>query len=638
MRIKKIVSRYMIAVTCVIAFVVLALVTVGHLLSEQKQAKERAEAVFKEMESILAENQEELSEVEEEYTNTCIHNAETIAYILENDTDIINDTEELKRIATLVEVDEIHIFDESGKIYAGTHPQYYGLDMNSGEQIGFFAPMLEDKSLQLCQEITPNTAESKPMQYSALWSKNGDFIVQVGMEPVNVLKATEKNELSHIFMHLRVDVGVELYAIDKESREIVGSTNSADLGAQCSDIGFDYDKLLKKGESVHMVINGVNSYCVFTEMDDKFIGRVISTDSLYDDVPKSVAEIGVGIVAMAIILAYAVIWYIDRFVIAGIHNINEKLSLIEEGNLGENVNVRYCMEFAELSDHINSMVDSVLATTDKMSYVLNRTDIHIGVYEYNEKMQGVRFTEHIPNILELDKQTEKKMKEDREFFRGFLKDLCKTPYSEEDKDIFKLNDDKYIKLEKVKQGRNTFGIIIDVTNSIEKRIKLELERDRDMLTGLYNRRGLENILSKLFKEPDKLGYGALVMIDTDGLKGINDNYGHEKGDIYLRKVAGVIGSFGVKKCVSARQGGDEFVLFLYDYEREEDVLNDINALKYIQEKSSVHLDLNLIVPLSFSFGYTLLNGSGQYEEMLKIADELMYKNKRERKEKRLENK
>lgn len=63
-----------------------------------------------------------------------------------------------------------------------------------------------------------------------------------------------------------------------------------------------------------------------------------------------------------------------------------------------------------------------------------------------------------------------------------------------------------------------------------------MERDIDSLTGLYNRRGLDIQLSKLFEEPEKLGYCAMVMVDADGLKIINDTYGHEKGDIYLKKL------------------------------------------------------------------------------------------------------
>lgn len=56
----------------------------------------------------------------------------------------------------------------------------------------YFKPILNDKNLELCQEITPNTFENKLMQYYALWSENKEFIVQMGMEPINVMKATEK--------------------------------------------------------------------------------------------------------------------------------------------------------------------------------------------------------------------------------------------------------------------------------------------------------------------------------------------------------------------------------------------------------------------------------------------------------------
>lgn len=98
--------------------------------------------------------------------------------------------------------------------------------------------MLEDKTLRMCQEITPNTAEGKQMQYSAVWSANGKFIVQVGMEPVNILNATKKNDLSHIFSLLKVNVDASFYAIDVETGEVVASTNSLDEEKSCAEVGF----------------------------------------------------------------------------------------------------------------------------------------------------------------------------------------------------------------------------------------------------------------------------------------------------------------------------------------------------------------------------------------------------------------
>lgn len=66
--------------------------------------------------------------------------------------------EELQKIASLMSIDEIYLFDATGKIYSGTKPEYYGCS-DSGEQMEYFKPMLENKGLTMCQDITPNTSE-----------------------------------------------------------------------------------------------------------------------------------------------------------------------------------------------------------------------------------------------------------------------------------------------------------------------------------------------------------------------------------------------------------------------------------------------------------------------------------------------
>ena len=108
-------------------------------LTEQKQACESATRTFEQMELILEENQKELTELETEYSQTCLHNAEAIAYLIQENPSILEDVEELKKIAVFTEVDEIHIFDNTGRIYAGTHPQYYNLTFDSGEQMQFLS-------------------------------------------------------------------------------------------------------------------------------------------------------------------------------------------------------------------------------------------------------------------------------------------------------------------------------------------------------------------------------------------------------------------------------------------------------------------------------------------------------------------
>ena len=369
--IKRIVVKYLWRIAAIMVLTILA-ITVGlQILNEQRQARETAAARFYQIEQVLEENQEELEELTEEYRQTCLRTAEAIAYIIEQNPSALDSVAELREIAEFLEVDEIHIFDNTGRIFTGTHPEYYGYTFDSGEQMAFFQPMLTDRSLKLCQDITPNTAESKLMQYSAIWSEHEDIIVQVGMEPVNVMKITEKNELSYIFSLLRANVGVDFYAINAESGEIMGSTTSSDVGKHLTEIGFNLNTVSMRRHGFHETVNGVDCYCVFTEVGTNLIGRVVSVDVLYEEIPAKALELTGSLILIAIILVVAMAWCMNRFVIAGIYDVNEKLRTITGGNLDEKVDVRSSREFSELSDYINDMINSLLSSTEKLSYVLN---------------------------------------------------------------------------------------------------------------------------------------------------------------------------------------------------------------------------------------------------------------------------
>lgn len=580
---------------------------------------------------ILEENQQELIELEEEYRQTCVHNAETVARIIESAPEVLNSVAELKEIASMVEVDEIHIFDTTGRIFTGTHPQYFGYTFDSGEQISFFKPLLEDKTLKLVQDIAPNTAEEKPMQYSAIWSEKGEFIVQVGMEPVNVMKVTAKNELSYIFSLFRVNPNVNYYAIDEERGEIVGSTDLDSVGLNISEIGVNFQKIQTDADGFHATINGELSFCVFEKSGENYIGRVIAVDNLYQRVPTSALWIFISLVIVAFTLAKAVVRYMNRYVVMKLDDVNERLQSIADGKLEETLDIQSSVEFVKLSNYINLMVKSLLENNKKMSYVLSKTNMHIGTYEYGGHAQKVRYTEYIPKIFSIDNKKMEQLAKNPDEFIEFLSEVKGCPVVNE-QGVYKYGE-QYIRLEEITTGDAVFGVAVDVSIEILKRREIEKERDIDNLTGLYNRRGLESRLAQLFSETEKLGYSAVFMIDADGLKAINDTYGHEKGDIYLKKIGQTIVEVGTKGSVAARQGGDEFVLFLYDYDSKEELIAAIKSLEYIQSNNFVTLDKDIKVPLRFSLGYCLVNEGADYQELLKDADEKMYQNKKERKKK-----
>lgn len=629
---RKKLNKYIKFVSFTLAVIILIFVATTQTLREQGFARSQAYSMFDQIEQLLEENQRDLLKVQSEYRNTCLSNAEAIAYMVEQSPTILEDTDELRRLARMMEVDEIHFFDATGRIYAGTHPEYYDMTFDSGEQIGYFKSLLKNTDLKLCQEITPNTAEGKHMQYSALWSESREFIVQVGMEPVNIMQATKKNELSYIFSLLKVNVGVSLYAINSSSGEIVGSTTSGDLGKSLEEIGLNLEKITSDTDGFHAIINGVKCFCVFERNGENLLGHIISNDTLYARIPGYVAGTTLCIMLLVIALVLAVSRYVNHYVVDGISSINTALRSIGNGNLQERVTAQNSAELAELSEHINEMLESIMANNKKMSYVLSKTNMFMGIFEFNRHMSKVRYTEYLPRILGINSDKLEKLSYDYLDFQDYIDSIKKRPFpGEEGVYILGRQPERYIRLEEIRDRDQIFGVLIDITEELAKRRKVESERDLDPLTGLYNRRGIDRKIEFLFQNPKDLEYGALIMMDADGLKGINDKYGHEKGDIYLKKIARLISFAGFENYIAARQGGDEYVLFLYSYPSEECLLASIEKLRSLQASCRESLGDGIEVELRFSFGYTLIQGRSDFQNMLKEADEKMYEDKRQRK-------
>ena len=117
--------------------------------------------------------------------------------------------------ADLILVDEIHLFDKNGYIYSGTLPKYYGFSFDSGEQMEYFKPMLTDKKLTMCQDVTPNTAEGKELMYAITWNEAGTRMIQIGIEPKRLLKELKQNEISAVVSDMPVYKGIEIFVADK---------------------------------------------------------------------------------------------------------------------------------------------------------------------------------------------------------------------------------------------------------------------------------------------------------------------------------------------------------------------------------------------------------------------------------------
>ena len=149
----------------------------------------------------------------------------------------------------------------------------------------------------------------------------------------------------------------------------------------------------------------------------------------------------------------------------------------------------------------------------------------------------------------------------------------------------------------------------------------------DALTGVGNRLHLEGRLRALVAEfEQRPGEAAVVMLDVDRFKGVNDTYGHEVGDRVLRMVATTLRSNLRSNDVVGRWGGEEFVAILYDVTTDDALRAVCDKLRTLVACSSLDVG-DRSITVTISIGATAFRTGDTPEAVVARADACMYRSK-----------
>lgn len=148
--------------------------------------------------------------------------------------------------------------------------------------------------------------------------------------------------------------------------------------------------------------------------------------------------------------------------------------------------------------------------------------------------------------------------------------------------------------------------------------------NHDSLTGLLNRRGMEDALGKAIQNFSRYGHhGALMMFDLNGFKQINDIYGHAAGDALLRHVATLLRANTRGTDSLCRLGGDEFMVFLMGAGLAQALIM-ARRLRLALEQQPINYDGNVLTA-HISVGIATLEEAPSLPELIELADSRMYR-------------
>ena len=171
----------------------------------------------------------------------------------------------------------------------------------------------------------------------------------------------------------------------------------------------------------------------------------------------------------------------------------------------------------------------------------------------------------------------------------------------------------------------------EASSIIESKYTLELlkkQNIKDPLTGLYNRRYLEEVIPKILasanRNKTKVGF---LMIDIDYFKKVNDTYGHDAGDSILKGVSTIILNSIRESDIAVRFGGEEFLIVLTDLKTTDDLLKVAEKIRQTIEKAKFSTEKK-VIQKTVSIGATLYpDFCNKAWECIKYADLALYKAK-----------
>ena len=287
-------------------------------------------------------------------------------------------------------------------------------------------------------------------------------------------------------------------------------------------------------------------------------------------------------------------------------------------------------EFDELADRIIQNNQLVYKMGGKVADIIELAGIPLGVIEYEKDSDLAFCNKQLLDMLNLTVPSWKNNYAEKEELKTILQ-ATNDQYTKVEPYIFKRScknrDTQYYRVSHSETEDSYIIIIMDVTENMMEQLKICHDRDYDVLTNVLNRRAFERQVKEILDSGECFA-GVFAMWDLDRLKYVNDTYGHDIGDKYIRAMGNILKMVPLETHVSARLSGDEFILFLYNKPEAELVTMAETIHRSI---SDVFLTLpdGAKLQLGASGGISrYMTDASSYTELMRYADFAMYEMKK----------
>ena len=298
-------------------------------------------------------------------------------------------------------------------------------------------------------------------------------------------------------------------------------------------------------------------------------------------------------------------------------------------------------EIDEMTDAITQLQINAQGFSSQVSKMISIADVGLGTFMYDRTDDSVFIGQSLIKILKLPFPPDEDIVMSRqEFLNSIVNERARAAIAagmeiapdempEDYSEVHQLprpdGSTIWMRLGYTYSSNSVIGIVQDITDALLEKQRIEFERDYDSLTGLLNRHAYYQRLAELFHDKSKLGVTAFVMTDLDHLKYVNDTYGHDFGDDYIKTAASILKQFQQYGGIVSRISGDEFNVCLPGFPSKEEARRVIDQIRAELLQGSCLLADGTHFRIRASIGISWYpDDADTYEQLMKYADFAMY--------------
>ena len=298
-------------------------------------------------------------------------------------------------------------------------------------------------------------------------------------------------------------------------------------------------------------------------------------------------------------------------------------------------------EIDKMTDAITQLQVNSQTFSSQVSRMIRIADVGLGTYMHSHVDDSVFVGQSFQEFQKRETRVERDTIMTREeflnsIFAEELREAVQKSMERQDVDahedhsaVYQIDSEdgttKWIRISTVYAEDQSIGILQDITDMMMEQKRIEYERDYDRLTGLLNRHSYYRRIEQQFRDKEQLKIAAFIMIDLDNLKYVNDTYGHDFGDDYIKAAAKVLKLFQNDGGIVARISGDEFNVCLSGFDTKDEVRKIIAEVRGELGRTSCLLADGTHFKVRSSMGVSWYpDDSESYEQLMKYADFAMY--------------